>query len=177
MILPTREFRLAELIKASKAKIYPLMERVLFFKGVELLKDIDTEKLLAVAEIANQVDFKKSDIIAQEGEIGDSLFIVKSGSIKVVKKSEGKNFVLNIRKVGDVFGEMGLFGHYEREAGAIANEDCSLYMIKKSEFKRVLLENPEITYNILELFSERLRESNQTILLLNSRLNKELVNI
>ncbi len=173
--MPTREFKLAELLQSGSMQIYPLMERVLFFKGVELFKNIETEKLLAVAEIASEISFKSGEIITQEGEIGDSLFVVKRGSIKVVKKSQGRNFVLQIGKPGQIFGEMGLWGDHEREAGAIANEECVLLMIKKSEFKRVLMENPEIMYNILEIFSERLRESNKTILLLNARMNKDLL--
>lgn len=175
--MPTREFKLADLIQSGRAKIYPLMERVLFFKGVELFKNIETERLLAVAEIASDVDYKKGDVIAQEGEIGDSLFIIKTGSARVVKKNEGKSFVLHILKPGQIFGEMGLFGNHEREAGAIAEEDCRLYMIKKSEFKKVLIDNPEITYNILEIFNDRLRECNRIILMLSSRLNQDLLKL
>jgi len=173
--MPTREFKLAELTRESETLVYPLMERVLFFKGVELFKNTESERLLSVAEIATEEKYLKGEIVAREKEIGDSLFVIKRGSLKVIKRNMGKDFILHILKAGEVFGEMSLFGEHEREAGAIANEDCEIYLIKKSEFKRILLENPEITYNILEIFSERVRESNNTILLLNSRLNQEML--
>jgi len=173
--MPTREFRLAELTREKESLVYPLMERVLFFKGVEIFKNCESEKLLAVAEITEEEKYLKGERVARENEIGESLFIVKKGSLKAIKNSLGKDFVLHIIKAGEVFGEMSLFGEHEREAGALANEDCEIYRIKKSEFKRILLDNPGITYNILEIFAERVRESNKTILLLNSRLNQELL--
>lgn len=146
------------------------MERIVFLKNVEMFKNVDTEKLFLVAKIAREIFFKKGYTISKQGEKGDAMYIVKSGTIRVIREQNENRTLLNILKEGDSYGTWGLFGNYPRTATAQVNEDCSLLMIRKDEFKDVLYENPEIAYNLLEIYSELLSKANKEIAVLNRML-------
>jgi CRP-like cAMP-binding protein len=75
---------------------------------------------------------------------------------------------------GETYGEIGLFNQAPRSASAIANEDCELWVVQRSALKKFLLEMPEIAYNLLEVFSEKLRRSGEEVALLQTTLSTGL---
>lgn len=158
-------------IQQKKSKIFPLMERVLFLKNVEMFKNIDTEKLMVIAGIAKDVAFSRGELVSRQNDVGDALYIVRQGSLRVIREKGEQRTVLSILGPGDCFGAWGLFGNHPRSATAEANEDTRLLMIRRAEFKEVLYEYPEITYNLLEIFSELLRKANSEISVLNHMLS------
>ncbi|OGJ87512.1 MAG: hypothetical protein A2487_06125 [Candidatus Raymondbacteria bacterium RifOxyC12_full_50_8] len=156
-------------------RVFTILERVLFLKEVELFRNVDTECLGVIAEIAREIACNTGDIIAREGDLGDSLYIIKQGSLKIIKEKEGKQYLLANHSEGKCFGELGLFGRTHRTAGAVANEKSVLLEIRKDEFKKVILTNPEIAYNMLEILSERIRRMDNEIILLTQTLGNDLV--
>ena len=80
--------------------------------------------------------------------------------------------VISILQVGETYGEIGLFNQAPRSASAIANEDCELWVIQRSALKRFLLDMPEIAYNFLEVFSEKLRKSSEEVVELHASVSK-----
>ena len=161
-------------IKQEKEKMFPLMERILFLKNVEMFKNIDTEKLMIISRIAQEVYFRKGEIVSRQNEIGDTLYIVKSGSLRIIQEKKDVRTVLSILGTGDCYGTWGLFGNQPRSATAEVNEDGMLLMLRRREFKEVLYENPGITYNLLEMFGELLRKANNEISLLNKILSDRI---
>jgi CRP-like cAMP-binding protein len=161
---------------AEHFRIFTILERVLFLKEVDIFRNVDTERLGVIAEIAREVVFNSGDVIVQEGETGDSLYIIKKGSLRIIKEKDGKQYHLKNLTTGQCFGVFGIFGDRPRTAGAIADEVTTLLEIRKSEFKKVLISNPEIAYNILEILSQRINEMDNEIVLLNQMLNKYQTN-
>ncbi len=160
-------------IQQKKGKIFPLLERVLFLKNVEMFKNIETEKLMVIAGIAKEVSFAKSELVSRQDDVGDALYIIRHGSLRVIREKGDQRTVLSILGRGDCFGAWGLFGNHPRSATAEANEQTNLLMIRRTEFKEVLYEYPEITYNLLEIFSELLRKANNEISVLNHMLSEK----
>jgi len=157
----------------QKEGVFQLMERVLFLKNVDMFKNIDTERLIVIAKIARDVTISKGEDISKQDEIADTLYIVKNGSLRVIQEKDDRRTVLRILGKGECFGIWGLFGNHPRSNTAQANEDCNLLMIHQNEFKEVLYENPEIAYNILEMFGELLRSANNEIVLLNNMVSEK----
>jgi CRP-like cAMP-binding protein len=93
---------------------------------------------------------------------------VRTGSLKIVKSKNNVKTILTILRAGETYGEIGLFNQAPRSASAIAHEDCELWVIQRSSLKKFLLEMPEIAYNFLEVFSEKLRKNSEEIAQLNS---------
>jgi CRP-like cAMP-binding protein len=163
-----------EIGKEETSRIFAILERVLFLKGMDIFRNVDTERLSVVAEIAREVVVSPGEILAREGEIGESLYIIKEGSLRVVKENSGTAYTLKNLSVGETFGVFGIFNDKPRNSGAVANERTVLFEIRRNEFKKVLIGNPEIAYNVLEILSERLNEMDHEIVLLNKKLIESL---
>ena len=153
---------------------FELLERVMSLKKTPLFASIPAEKLIELAEIIHRVAYKKGTLISREGELSDHLYVVASGSLKIVKIKNGVKTILSIVAKGETYGEIGLFNQAPRSASAIANEDCELWVIQRSALKKFLLEMPEIAYNLLEVFSEKLRRSGEEVALLQTTLSTSL---
>jgi CRP-like cAMP-binding protein len=147
---------------------FELLERVMSLKKTALFHGIPAEKLMGLAEIARSMSYKSGTLISREGEVSDHLYIVRTGSLKIVKSKNNVKTILTILRAGETYGEIGLFNQAPRSASAIAHEDCELWVIQRSSLKKFLLEMPEIAYNFLEVFSEKLRKNSEEIAQLNS---------
>ncbi len=150
-----------------------LLERVLFLKSTPLFKNVSSEKLLKLAEIASPVDYEPDEIISKQGDISEHLYIVKSGTVKVVKMDGERSVLVSTINVGDTYGEIGLFNQAPRSASAVAVEKCCLLIIKRAQLKKMLIEVPEIAFNLLGVLSERLRKSGEDFVQMMHVINSE----
>ncbi|MBD3392150.1 MAG: cyclic nucleotide-binding domain-containing protein, partial [Chitinivibrionales bacterium] len=158
---------------------FELLETVLFFKKTLLFRNVPAEKLMGLAEISKLVSYKKDTIISREGDISDHLYVVRRGSLKIAKVKNNVRTILSIVRQGESYGEIGLLNQAPRSASAVANEDCEVYVVQRDSLKKLLMEMPEIAYNFLEIFSEKLRRSGEEVALLHTtlsgRITKETV--
>ncbi len=155
----------------NKMNTFELLETVLFFKKTMLFRNVSAEKLMGLAEISTLVSYERGEMISKEGDISEHLYIVRSGSLKIAKEKNGVKTILSIVRRGEAYGEIGLFNNAPRSASAVANEDCEVFVIQRSSLKRLLMEMPEIAYNFLEIFSEKLRRSGEEVALLHTTLS------
>jgi CRP-like cAMP-binding protein len=150
---------------------YTLLETVLFFKKTQLFHNVPAEKLMGLAEISEVVTYPKGSVISKENDISNHLYIVKSGSLKIIKMKKDVKTLLSIIRTGEAYGEIGLFNQSPRSASAVANENCEVFVIQRSSLKKLLMEIPEIAYNFLEIFGEKLRKSSEELTLLHTTLS------
>ena len=98
--------------------------------------------------------YHQGDTVFQEGEKGNMMFYVLSGSINILKKGQ----ILRVMKKGDYFGEMAMLIDTDRTATAIAVEDdTKLVCISRDNFDVILTENPKIVFAILKEMTMRLK--------------------
>lgn len=155
---------------AKRTEAFELLERVLFLKKTALFKNVSAEKLMKLAEIAQEAEYKKDVLISAQGELSDILYIVKTGSLRVVKSDGSISTVLRKVHCGDTYGEIGLFTQTPRSASAFADENCELLIIRRGIFKKLLLEIPDIAVSLLEVLSERLRKRGEVVVDLKKQL-------
>jgi len=148
----------------KKIKAFELLERVLFLKKTALFKNVGAEKLMRLAEITQEATYPKDTLISAQGEISDILYIVKKGSLRVVKSEGDLSTILRKVNSGDTYGEIGLFTQTVRTASAFADENCELLIIRRGIFKKLLLEIPDIAVSLLEVLCERLKKRGDAIL-------------
>jgi hypothetical protein len=149
------------LVLPGRSYALELLERVLFLKSTPLFKNVSSEKLLKLAEIACPVDYEPDEVISKQGDIAEHLYIVKTGSLKVLKQDGDKLVNVSVINVGETYGEIGLFNQAPRSASAVAIEKCSLLIIKRAQLKKMLIEVPDIAFNLLGVLSDRLRKSGE----------------
>jgi len=107
-------------------------------------------------------EFEEGALIFNEGDNGDSLFLVAEGSVRISKLGRaGKQETLGYIEAGDYFGEMALLDSQPRSAQAMANKKCVLGRISKQGFLRILEHAPaDFFMSFLRVVVRRLRDVN-----------------
>ena len=101
------------------------------------------------------VIFGPGEKIVQEGDSGDCLFVLLSGTVDVLKcSSEGNDLQVSTLREGDVFGEMTLLLGTTRSATVRATSECRLLQVDRSCFSELISNNPEL----LERFAEQVEQ-------------------
>jgi CRP-like cAMP-binding protein len=133
-------------------------------RNVHLFETLKENQIEAISRILFVNSYYKNQLIFQEGETGDALFIVLKGKIKVcLYDEEGREYILDVIGKDGFFGELALIDELPRSANAIAMESADLLIIRRSDFLRLLVENPTITIEILKVLSKRLRLADERI--------------
>ncbi|MFH0975347.1 MAG: GGDEF domain-containing protein [Spirochaetota bacterium] len=144
--------------------------------AIDILKDsllfskLKPAALQLIAKYSNIVKFNDNETIFTEGSIGDSLYIVNSGGVRIIKKTDD-NKKYDIAKFikGELFGELDLFENVPRNASAVAEQDTALLIFPKKgkKFTDILKKHPEIFANILHeliaMTAHRIRETNKLV--------------
>lgn len=117
---------------------------------------IDIDLLLTWGATYKQV--QRDEIIFHEGGCGNFYYQVVSGRVRWVSiNEESREFIQFMIDKGESFGELPLFDDAPYAATAIADEDCVLMRLHKSNFLQLLKDNPEIHFAFTRLLSERMR--------------------
>lgn len=129
------------------------VEKVLFLKGVDLFSAIPGEDLSQIAQIADEVELESGETVVKEGDHGDSLYLIVSGTVRVHRGAT------EIATLGErqVFGEMALLDSEPRSASVTATTDVTLLRIHQEDFADILAEKSEIAQGIIKVLSRRLR--------------------
>ena len=119
----------------------------------------DAERRALVARAREEWHVTGS-VICREGDPGDTLYIIKSGQVAVVKEmSDGRPTILGYRGAGEIIGEMSLVGQQPRSAWVLAVEDTDLWCVEASDFPSLMSEHPGISWAILKVLNDRLYEA------------------
>lgn len=102
------------------------------------------------------------DVIFKEGDKGNEMYLIKSGSVKITKKIGGKEKVLAVLSEGDFFGEMSVLDGSLRSASASTEEETELIIVDRAAFLAQARENPFIEY-VIETLIKRLRETDDML--------------
>jgi two-component system, sensor histidine kinase len=128
------------------------------------LADQDVQWLLG-DEASTECSYEPGAVIVREGEAGDSIFLIGSGSAEaVLSTARDRTIVLSRMLSGETFGEMGFFGRKPRSATVKAHETCVVLEIKGQALRGLAAAHPELALRILLPVSERLRGKNEQIL-------------
>ena len=117
----------------------------------------DRDALIAKAR---EERHETGSVICREGEPGNTLYIIKSGQVAIVKEmSDGRPTILGYREAGEIIGEMSVLGQQPRSAWVLAVEDTDLYCIDAVDFPLLMHEHPDISWAILKVLNDRLYEA------------------
>jgi signal transduction histidine kinase len=132
------------------------------FANNRLFAGIEPEVLRDMRGGIQMRRFDKDEVVFHEGEAGDSLYLVGTGSVRISKKGRaGAQETLGVIEPGNFFGEMALLDGQPRSAMAIAAEPTLLAGVDDEAFQHLLeLAPARLHLNFLRLVSQRLRAVN-----------------
>ena len=105
--------------------------------------------------------YEKGATIFFEGDPGDAMFIVESGSIGIVKAVEGESIRLATLGDGELFGEMAIIDGANRMASAVAEEDSVLLRIPRQTLEAKIAAYDPFLQALIKIFINNLRNVHQ----------------
>ena len=131
------------------------VEKVLFLKSIDLFSQIPGEDLAQVALIATEEQRDNGEDIFVEGDVGDALFLVIEGKVRVHRQDK------TIAELGEreCFGEIAILDASPRSATVSALSDVTLLKITREDFEELLQEKHVIAQGIIKVLTRRLREA------------------
>lgn len=107
----------------------------------------------------------KDEFLFFEGDPADTLYLVRSGRIKILKHSDtGKEMLLEIVSAGDTVGETGVLDGGVYPVSAQAMEPSQVWGIPRADYLRALDEHPDLALQTARSLGKRLQEAYQTML-------------
>jgi len=100
--------------------------------------------------------FPKDHLLFAEGESGQNLYIIQTGSVKITKIVNGQEIVLAVLNKSDIFGEMAMLDDKPRAATAEIYEDCKLLAVNKDNFSKLITDQPDMVVKLTSIMSERI---------------------
>ncbi|MFP4037800.1 MAG: cyclic nucleotide-binding domain-containing protein [Desulfobacteraceae bacterium] len=135
-----------------------------FLSKVPLFASIPEPRLAEIGEECEEVFFPKGETVFLEGDPGDSMYLIKSGSVGVYGATGGgESFVASLHR-GDFFGEMALLTGKPRTATIRVLLDAQLFKLTKTGFDDLLKRSPGVALYLSRLYAHRFAETNELTL-------------
>lgn len=134
-----------------------LFEKVLILKSLAIFSETPETILSELAPLMQEEEVEEGRVLFNEGEIGDCMFIIYKGQVRIHKGSIN----LAILKEKEVFGELSLLDSETRSASATADTDCFLFKIDQEPFYELIETRPEIAKGFIKILCQRLRAQNE----------------
>ncbi|MGE5248787.1 MAG: cyclic nucleotide-binding domain-containing protein, partial [Bacteroidota bacterium] len=144
------------------------VEKVLILKTVSMFSQTPDNVLADVADLLEEVDVAGHETIFNQGEAGDSLYVILDGKVRV---HDGER-LLNYLGERDVFGEMALLDPEPRLASVTAEEPTRLFRLDQASFYELMAQRPEIATGIIRVLTSHLRNRIRDIAQLNQRIQE-----
>jgi CRP/FNR family cyclic AMP-dependent transcriptional regulator len=139
--------------------------------GTDLIQDTFLFKLLnfdqtmALARLCRRERLERGDVIIEENALGQALYLIEKGRVKVYKGEGDSREELAVLGRGELFGEMSLIEDDLTSASVVADGEVDLLIIRREDFEGLMEGDRELALRVYKTFchilSERLRKTSE----------------
>ena len=141
--------------------------RIAFLQAMPIFGALRDDALEVLFEDAPTVSHASGEFFFREGDSAHCMYVIEHGTVDVLKRWEGHDYMLHQLAAGDCFGEMALMDFFPRSASVRAAEDCrateiatdALYRLCKRDLEQFAL----IQMNIGREVCRRLRATDELL--------------
>jgi CRP-like cAMP-binding protein len=127
---------------------------------IPFFSELNEEEFQSLLPHIQSRTFIKNGIICQEGEKGDSLFVISRGEVTITKQSPGgKEVGVCNLKEGDLFGEFSFFMDQKRHATVKAKTECEVLEIPREGLNEMIRVHPRLDEVLQNLFRQRILDN------------------
>jgi CRP/FNR family transcriptional regulator, cyclic AMP receptor protein len=135
-----------------------------YLKQVTIFSSLNDAEIRDMMTVAKTRRFRAGEVIFHRDDPGQVLYIIKEGKVKIcLISTDGQELSLVVFGKGEYFGEFALLDGLPRSADAIALENVVCYTVQRSDFHNVIMKNPKIAIQVLEVLVKRLRSTDQQV--------------
>ena len=131
------------------------IEKVLILKSVSIFSSVPEAQLVDLATIVESVEYDAGDVIMEQGDLGNSMYIVAYGKVRIFDGEQE----LGVFGNRAVFGELAALDPEPRAASAEAIEDCTLLCVDGESLYELMSGNKEVTRGIIHVLCDYAREN------------------
>ena len=129
-----------------------------------LFSGLDDEAAASLDASMTAIEIKRGEILFNEGDEGNQLYVVTDGKIKLGRTSpDGRENLLAILGPGQMFGELSLFDPGPRSATATAVTDCAMKALGHDALIPLIGQHPDVARALLHQLAARLRRTNEVV--------------
>lgn len=126
----------------------PLDPMLQVVSGVPVFRDCTRSELEALRSHLHERHFLEGEIVFDEGEEGEGMYVVISGKLRAVRRGMLKKKTLGDIGPGESFGEMAMLGASPRVATVMATEPTTVLAMFRPELLRLVEGRPRLGYKI-----------------------------
>src|SRR3569832_2303569 len=132
--------------------------------GIEIFELLQADDKQALADVVDAIKLNPTETLFHAGDPGDSLFIVRSGSVELfIKDTAGQKIVLTVAEAGDLFGELSLLDSGPRTATAVALTDTELLLLDRDDLLLLFQKRPDAALHMLAAMSTMTRKADELL--------------
>ncbi len=160
ILIETQRRSMIKLIK-SDASVKRVMDQTAIIRQIQthLAPHVPKEQLVDVVSTATIESFSAGDTLFNQGEKGDSVHLIRNGSVTISRRIGGRDTVLSYVPSGNYVGEMALLSDLPRSATVKAAVETETIKIDGAAFKLLLQRAPTLKTEIEETFRERVKQN------------------
>jgi len=169
-VFPTRDEALQWIEDGilEQAHLERTEEKPLELREMDLFRGRKEETFLALESCMEVRSYKAGEKIFSRGEVGDELFLIQRGSVRVMLPVTDKlDYHLATFGRGDFLGEMAFLDRQPRSATAFADTDADLLVLSRARFETLASEHKRLAIQLLEgvarTLAHRLRHANREL--------------
>jgi signal transduction histidine kinase len=147
-----------ENLLSAEASLYEAPETTYNSPFLHLLVSADRGQL---TQSFREFNFAPGEVVFYDGDEGDTMFLIWSGKIAIIKGDLDSPIILAYRGPGEIFGEMAILENQPRSATIVALEHLRVLELNRQRFDQLLSETPSVSRSIMEILSARLRKVSQ----------------
>jgi CRP-like cAMP-binding protein len=122
--------------------------------SVPLLSALNQRQLRKILRGSLEYVYEPGETFVRQGEHGQTMFVILSGSAKVVRRGR----TVARLGVGDVFGEIAVIDAHPRTASVVADTEVHCLVLHRDHLREILADEPKAAWALLEELAGRLRE-------------------
>src|SRR4051812_15705421 len=123
---------------------------VALLRKMDLFDDLPDDALGKIGKLLKEQKFVEGDVIFEQGEPGDALYIVLQGRVRIsTNDTFGRERVLAFYGPGEFLGDMAVLTDAPRSATATASSDVRLLQLRKDDFNALVNTNVSVMRGML----------------------------
>jgi CRP-like cAMP-binding protein len=130
-------------------------EKLAWLAQVPLFRSCPPEIVARIADATGELAFEAGQAIVQRGQVGNGLYIVVSGEVRIVAGSDE----LARLGPGEFFGELSVIDQQPRSASALADGPTACLALASWDLVALLEQDPGLAMNLLRELAVRLRQA------------------
>ena len=139
------------------------IEKIIFLKEVPFFQGMTIDQLRVLANVCEERMFHEDTVVYSAGDPGGILYVVVNGRVGLEQEKRTGSARLATIDAYSYFGEQNLFDNSPRTTSAVAIQDTLTLQLRREPLIVLARQHPDLSLELINVLSERLRDANDRI--------------